>query len=164
MKDQKDALWECLTNKLAELTRQQSEEGEEESRVEITMEMSAMEMSELDATIIEQGKLLAADQPVEDKVYKRLAKVELNDIQWRYEVLSYLTSIIQINKEVCKRGDNTRTPREAYPKIWVYLGLRNLLTKYEKDTGMEDRYMLADARFKAAEKMHRDWKAQQKRV
>ncbi len=66
-----------------------------------------MDTSEMDSTIIEQGKLPAADQPVEDKVYKRLAKVELNDIQWRYEALSYLTSILQINKEACERGDKT---------------------------------------------------------
>ncbi len=36
--------------------------------------------------------------------------------------------------------------------------------KYEKDTGMEDRYMLADAQFEAAERTHSNWKAQQKRV
>ncbi len=109
LKDQKNALWERLAEKLAERKRQQqSEEGEEESRVEITMETSMMETSELDySTVVEQGKLLAAVQPVEDKVYKCLVKLELNDIQWRYEALSYLTSILQVNKEAHNSGDET---------------------------------------------------------
>ncbi len=116
--DQKNAHWDRLTEKPAEQTRpQQGEEGEDEPRVDIMMDTS-----EMDSTIVEQGKLLAAAQPVEDKVYKRLAKLELNDIQWRYEALSYLTSILHVNQEAHNSRDETQMVGEAYPKMWVYLG------------------------------------------
>ncbi len=57
-----------------------------------------MDTSEMDATIIEQGKLPAIAQTIEDRIYNCLVKFELNDIQWRYEALSYLTSILEVNE------------------------------------------------------------------
>ncbi len=86
----------------------------------------------------------------------------MNDIQWRFEALTYLTSILQVNQKAHARGSEMRTTGEAYPKIWAYLGFRNLLTRYEMDTGEEDRYMSAEAQFKATERTHANWQAQQK--
>ncbi len=57
-----------------------------------------------------------------------------------------------------------RTPKEVYPRLWEYLGLKNLLTRYEIETGMEDRHTSAEARFKAAEKVHKNWQKQQMRT
>ncbi len=68
--------------------------GEEESSVDITMDMT-----DLDYLIItEQGQLPVALQPVEEQVYAHLVMLEMNEIQWRYEALSHLTSIINGNQ------------------------------------------------------------------
>ncbi len=153
-------LFNHLTERLAEqVGPPPSEEGKGESTVNITMDTS-----EMDATIVEQGKLLAAAWTVEGKVYECLRKFEMNDIQWRFKALSYLTSILQVNKQARDSGGEMQTTGEAYPKIWAYLGLKNLLTQYEKDTGLEDRYTLAEAQFEAAKRMHDTWQVQQKRV
>ncbi len=79
LKEQKEALWQRLAQRLAEVSAkrsdQQIEVGEEESRVEITMDTSEMDCS----TVVEQGKLPAAVQPVEDQVYNRLVSLEMNE-------------------------------------------------------------------------------------
>ncbi len=148
LQDQKEVLWECLTQRVAEVgvkRDQRIEAGEEESRVDITMDTSKLDY----LTVIEQGRLPAALQPVENQVYSHLVSLEMNEIQWRYEALSYMTSILKANQEACDQGNETRGPGEAYPRIWAYLGYRNLLTQYEKDSGREDPYTSAEARFKA---------------
>ncbi len=66
---------------------------------------------------MEQGQLLDALQFVEEQVYSRLVSLETNDIQWRYEALSYLTSIIKGNQEAQEQGTETREQGEAYPRI-----------------------------------------------
>ncbi len=161
---QKEALWTRLQDQITKQGRQLQPEPEEElSTVEITMEMDEID-TEMDTTIVEQGKLPKADQTLEEQVYERLVKYEMNNIQWRYEALSYLVSIIEVNKQARTSGDETRTVREAYPKMWAYLGLKNLLTRYEVEAEMEDQYMSAEARFKAAEKVYKTWKGQQTRT
>ncbi len=96
-------LFRRLTERLAEQRRPLPREGgEEQSTVDITMDTS-----EMNATIVEQGKLPTAAEMIEDKVYKRLVNYEMNDIQWRYEALSYLTSIFQINKQARDSGSET---------------------------------------------------------
>ncbi len=82
-------------------------------------------------------------------------KVEKNNIQWWYEALSYLVSILEVNKQACTSEDETRMTGQAYPKMWAYLGYKNLLTRYEMETGMEDQHTSAEARFRAAEKVHK---------
>ncbi len=59
--------------------------------------------------------------------------LEMNEIQWKYEALSYLTSILKVNQEAHNQGTKTRGPGETYPRIWKYLGFRNLLTQYKQD-------------------------------
>ncbi len=153
-------LFSRLKEKLTEQVRPSlSGEGEEESTVDITMDTS-----EMDATIIEQGKLLEPAQMVEGRIYERLVRFEMNDIQWKFEALTYLISILQVNKWACDSGSKMRTPGEAYPKLWTYLGLKNLLTPYEKDTGMDDQHTSAEAQFEAAKRMHETWLVQQGRV
>ncbi len=73
LKDQRNALWECLADQLATQKRQQQgDEGEGESTVEITMDTSEMDvtviMSRMDTTVVEQGKLPAAAQTVKDSL------------------------------------------------------------------------------------------------
>ncbi len=163
LQDQKEVLWQRLEQRVAEVSVkrvQWIEAGEEESRVDITMDMTNLDYS----TVAEQGQLPAALQPVEDQVYGRLVSLEMNEIQWRYEALSYMTSIPKVNQEACGQGNETRGPGEAYLRIWAYLGFRNLLTQYEKDSGREDLYTLAEARFKAAQKTHDNWAMKQKRA
>ncbi len=87
LRGQKEVLFRRLTERLAEPRRPlPSEEGEEPSTVEIMMDTSEMDM-----TIVKQGRLPIAAETIEDKVYKRLVSFEMNDIQWRYDALSYLT-------------------------------------------------------------------------
>ncbi len=71
---------------------------------------------------------------MEEQAYTSLVLVEMNQIQWKYEALSYLTSIIKGNQEVWDQGTETRGPGEAYLMIWKYLGFRNLLTQLEEQT------------------------------
>ncbi len=105
-----------------------------------------MDTSEMDyLTVVEQGQLLAAIQPVENQVYSRLVSLKMKEIQWRYEALFYLTSILKANQEVRDQGHEEREPGEAYPKIWAYLGYRNLLMQYEKDSRREDPYTSVEA-------------------
>ncbi len=77
-----------------------------------------MDMSEMDyMTVAEQGQLPAAVQDIEDKVYAHLVKLEMNEIQWKYKALSYLTSILSVNKEAREHGDEEQMAGEAYPRI-----------------------------------------------
>ncbi len=74
LRDQKQRLWDRLTDLVNEQQRQQqqrqqSEGDEDQSRVEIKMDTE-----ELDTTIAEQGKLPEATQLIEEKVYSRLVK------------------------------------------------------------------------------------------
>ncbi len=74
MQIRRDALWECLTWKLDEEVAkrdQQVRAGEEESRVDIMMDMTKMDYM----NVAEQGQLPAAVQAIEDKVYAHLVKL-----------------------------------------------------------------------------------------
>ncbi len=51
---------------------------------------------------------------------------------------------------------------ESYPKLWKYLGLRNLLTVIEKEALKEDLYTSAAVRYTAAQTTYENWKMQQK--
>ncbi len=161
---QRDVLWTRLYEQAAEQEKQlQGNRGEEPSAVEITMEMDEID-TKMDTTIVEQGKLPKADQTIEEQVYERLVKFEMNNIQWRYEALSYLVSILEVNQQARTTADETRTTGQAYPKIWAYLGYKNLLTRYEMEMGMEDPHTSAEARFKAAQKAYKTWHSQQTRT
>ncbi len=131
--------------------------------VEITMEMDEID-TEMDMTIVDQRKLPKAGGSIEQRVYERLVNFEMNNIQWRYEALSYLVSIVKVNKEAHDRGDEARTVGQAYPRIWACLGLMNLLTRHEVDMGMEDLDTSAAARYRAAKKVHKTWLGQQIRI
>ncbi len=74
--------------------------GEEESVMEITMDTSAMEYS----VVEEQGRLPEALSKEEEKVYACLVQIRGNHIQWRYEVTSYLNSLIIRVKNTKKEG------------------------------------------------------------
>ncbi len=50
--------------------------------------------------------------------------------------------------------DETQTVAQAYPRVWAYLGLKNLLMRYEVDNGTEDAYTSVALQFGAAEKAH----------
>ncbi len=58
----------------------QNERGEEQSTIEITMEMDEID-TEMDTTIVEQGTLPNPAQTIEAKIYDRLVRFEVNDIQ-----------------------------------------------------------------------------------
>ncbi len=113
MLEQKRALWKHLKERVEEQKRLQSlkeavqsemGEGKEESIVEITMEMEDVD-AKMDTTIVEQGTLPKARGWAEQQVYKRLVTFEMNPIQWRFEALSYLASIVEMNKQAHERGD-----------------------------------------------------------
>ncbi len=72
-----------------------------------------MDTTDLDYSIVtEQGRHPEALQPVEEQAYSHLVSLEMNEIQWRYEALSYLTSILKVNQEARDQGTDTRD-------IWV---------------------------------------------
>ncbi len=75
-------------------------DGEEESRVEISMDTGETDYS----TVEEQGQLPKALSEGEEQAYSHLVMVELNQIQWKYEVLSYLDSLMKGNKEAQQAG------------------------------------------------------------
>ncbi len=52
------------------------------------------------STVTEQGRLLEALANVEEQTYCHFVLVETNQIQWKYEALSYLMSITKGNQEV----------------------------------------------------------------
>ncbi len=79
----------------------QIEAGEEESRVDITMDTSGLDYS----VIEEQGQFPKVLTPEEEKVYAHLVMVEVNQIQWRYEALTYLSSLIARNKSTQQEGE-----------------------------------------------------------
>ncbi len=81
----------------------EQEQMSEESRVEISMDTGDMDYS----VVVEQGQLPEALSEVEEQAYSCLVTVEMNQIQWKYEALSYLTSIIKGNQEVQERVDET---------------------------------------------------------
>ncbi len=106
LQDQREVLWEHLAERMAAVSAkrdQQIEVGEEKSRVDITMDTTDLDYS----TVTEQGRLPAAVQPVEEQVYSRLVSLEMNNIQWRYEGLSYMTSILKANQEARDQGNET---------------------------------------------------------
>ncbi len=72
--------------------------GDKLSAVDITMDYSIVE---------EQGQFPKALSPEEEKVYSRLVSAEENHIQWRYEALTYLSSLITGNKKVQQEGEET---------------------------------------------------------
>ncbi len=53
---------------------------------------------------------------------------------------------------------------QTHPRIWTYLGLRNLLTRYEVENGTEDPYMSVQLRLETAQKAHQTWMNQRTRV
>ncbi len=161
LQEQKNAVWKCLHDQATAQDRE-LQEGKP-SIIEIMMEMDDVD-TEMDTTIIEQGVLPKVRGSIEQQVYDHLVTFELNPIQWRFEALSYLVSIVKVNRQVRERGEETRAVEQAYPKIWAYLGLKNLLTRHETDTGMEDPNTSVVARFTAAEKVHRTWMGQRMRV
>ncbi len=116
---------------------QQVEEEEEESRVEITMETDDIE-TEMDDTIIEQGVLPEANTKAEEQAYQRLKTCESTELQWRYEALLYLLTVIRVNDRMRATKKDSRRIAHTHPRVWTYLGLRNLLTRYEMDNGVED--------------------------
>ncbi len=59
------------------------------------------------SVVMEQGQLPEALSEVEEQACSHLVMVEMNQIQWRYEAPSYLTSIIKGNQEARERGDET---------------------------------------------------------
>ncbi len=106
LQKQKEALWACLEKKKAEMEAEQDrwiQAGEEESRVDIMMDTSDMDCS----IVAEQGQLPKAITAVEEQAYHHLVLVEMNQIQWKYEALSYLTSIIKGNQEAWDQGTET---------------------------------------------------------
>ncbi len=139
---------------------QRIQDGKEESRVEISMDTGDMDYS----TIEEQGQLLKALSEGEEQAYSRLVTVEMNQIQWKYEVLSYLDSLIRVNKEVQQEGNEMQGLGEVYPRLWKYLGFRNLLTQLKEKMLREDPYTSAASQLKAAKTTHDNWKLQQKRT
>ncbi len=82
---------------------------EEQSLVEIEMETEEVEDTEMDMTIIEQGTLPKVSGWPEQQVYECLVTYELNPIQWRFEALLYLASIVKLNKRFLENMDDTRT-------------------------------------------------------
>ncbi len=89
-KDKADAEWD-----------QWIQDGEEESLMEISMDMG-----EMDYTMVkEQGRFPKALSEGEEKAYSHLVMVEMNQIQWKYEVLMYLNSLIKGNKEAQQEGN-----------------------------------------------------------
>ncbi len=79
------------------------EAGEEESIVEITMETSTLDYS----VVEEQGQFPKALSEEEERVYGRLVTVEMNQIQWKYEALTYLNSLTEGNRSAQQEGDET---------------------------------------------------------
>ncbi len=67
-------------------------------------------------------------------MYTRLAKIEGNNIQWRFEAASYLNSLIIGVKNMQKEGEDMRDPGQSCPKLWLYLGMKNALTLLERET------------------------------
>ncbi len=162
VRQQKTTLWTHLQ------VCQQAEEAqrhreEEQSLVEIRMETDEIDI-EMDMTIVEQRTLPKAGGSTEQEVYEHLVAFELNAIQWRFEALFYLATIVKRNKEAQERGDETRMPAQAYLRIWAYLGLKNLLTRHEVEKGTEDPNTSVAARYKAAERVHQTWLGQRMRV
>ncbi len=71
LQDQKEALWERLAQRIADASVErdrQIEAGEEESRVDIMMDMTDLDYS----IVTEQGRLPLALQPVEEQAYSHL--------------------------------------------------------------------------------------------
>ncbi len=71
--------------------------------MDITMETSALDYS----VIEEQGQFPTVLTPEEERVYAHLVTVEVNQIQWRYEALTYLSSLIDGNKCTQLEGKET---------------------------------------------------------
>ncbi len=76
------------------------EAGEEESRVDITMDTSSLDYP----VIEEQGQFPKVLTPEEKKVYAHLVMVEVNQIQWRYKALTYLSLLLAGNKSTQQEG------------------------------------------------------------
>ncbi len=103
IEEQKKALWEWMKKRQDEMDEAQNQwirVSEEESRVDISTDTGDMDYS----VIAEQGQLPKALTDVEEQAYSRLVLVETNQIQWKYEALSYLTSIIKGNQEAWEQG------------------------------------------------------------
>ncbi len=67
-----------------------------------------MDTSSLDYSIVEeQGQFPKAMAPEEEKVYAHLVSIEANQIQWRFEALTYLSSLITGNRSVQQEGEET---------------------------------------------------------
>ncbi len=113
----------------------QSEMAEDEpSTVEVMMEMEDVK-TEMDTTIAKQGTLPKVQGAAEKQVYECLVTFELNPIQWRYEALSYLTTIVRLNRQAHESGNEMRTVAQVYPRVWLYLGLQGLLMRHEIEMG-----------------------------
>ncbi len=68
--------------------------GDEPSAVDIMMDTSGLDYS----IIEEQGQFPKALSDREEKAYNHLVTVKMNQIQWKYEVLTYLSLLIEGNK------------------------------------------------------------------
>ncbi len=67
-----------------------------------------MDTSGLDYSVVdEQGQFPKALMSEEEKVYAHLVSIEANQIQWRYEALTYLSSLIAGNKSMQQEGEET---------------------------------------------------------
>ncbi len=161
--DQKDALIQRYgermeTQKKAEALKQailaEWDKDEEPSRVKVTME-TGDDDTEMDTTIAEQGALPEACGRGEQQIYDRLVAFELNPIQWKFEALSYLATITGRNQRMREKGEETQTVQQVYPKLWKYLELMSVLTRYEVATGKDDLTAPVADRFAAAQKVHR---------
>ncbi len=136
-------------------------EDEAESTVEVMMETRDEEM---DMTIIEMGKLWEANGQAEQLVYERLQSLEQSSIQFKFEVLSYLDSIVRVYWQARETRGKERLIQEVYPRMWTYLSLRNLLMRHEVERGEEDPNTQIAARFAAADRAYQVWKGQRARV
>ncbi len=53
--------------------------------------------TEMDDTIVEQGELPTANSKAEERTYQRLKTYESTELQWKYEALLYLLTVIRVN-------------------------------------------------------------------
>ncbi len=107
LQQKRDVLWTHLQDQAFEQGRQLQGEGEQSSLVKVTMETEEID-TEMDMTVIKQGILPEAPaQSLEVTIYECLVTFEPNDIQWQFEALSYLVSILETNKKARSSGDET---------------------------------------------------------
>ncbi len=104
LEEQKVALLELMKKRKDKADAERDQwiwDSEEESLVEISMDMGEMDYSAIE----EQGQFLKDLSEGEEQAYSRLVMVETNQIQWKYKALTYLHSLIKGNKEAQQEGN-----------------------------------------------------------